>query len=207
MRMGQIRLKPVPTLPFEEDEMQRIIEACDRYSRRGTYGSQKRDRMRALTWPMRYSGLRIRDSVTCRRDRLKGVSLVSFQRAATAMPNSATTRRYDEPCIARDWRHSATWWTWLISAGRSSSSTKNWKKELGLDHFEGRSLRGWEHDVVLTALAYGFLQGERRQRRRTRLTLLHVRAVVQDVLTAHFFITQPNYLKWMLKLKDVDLRI
>jgi SRSO17 transposase len=81
------------------------------------------------------------------------------------------------------------------------------KDELGLDHFEGRSLRGWEHHVVLIALAYSFLQGERRQRPRTRLTLPQVRAVMQDVLTAHFFITQRNNLKWMLKLKDIDLRI
>jgi SRSO17 transposase len=81
------------------------------------------------------------------------------------------------------------------------------KDELGLDHFEGRTLPGWEHHVVLTALAYSFLQGERRQRPRTRLTLPHVRAVMQDVLTAHFFITQPQYLKWMLKLKDVNLRL
>ncbi len=81
------------------------------------------------------------------------------------------------------------------------------KDELGLDHFEGRSLPGWERHVVLTALAYSFLQGERRQRPRTRLTLPYVRAVVQDVLTAHFFITQPQYLKWMLKLKDVNLRL
>lgn len=81
------------------------------------------------------------------------------------------------------------------------------KDELGLDHFEGRSLPGWEHHVVLTALAYSFLQGERCQRPRTRLTLPQVRAVMQDVLTAHFFITQPQYLKWMLKLKDVNLRL
>jgi SRSO17 transposase len=81
------------------------------------------------------------------------------------------------------------------------------KDELGLDHFEGRSLPGWEHHVVLTALAYSFLQGERRQRPRTQLILPHVRAVMQDVLTAHFFITQPQYLKWMLKLKDVNLRL
>jgi integrase len=85
MRMGQIRLKPVPTLPFEEDEMQRIIEACDRHSARGTYGSQNRDRMRTLTWLMRYSGLRIRDSVTCRRDRLKGNRLFLYQ-AKTGVP-------------------------------------------------------------------------------------------------------------------------
>jgi hypothetical protein len=26
-------------------------------------------------------------------------------------------------------------------------------------------------------------------------------------LTAHFFMTHPGYLEWMLKLKDVQLRI
>jgi hypothetical protein len=31
--------------------------------------------------------------------------------------------------------------------------------------------------------------------------------VIQEVLTAHFFMTQPHYLEWMLKLKDVELRI
>ena len=31
------------------------------------------------------------------------------------------------------------------------------KDELGLDHFEGRSLPGWERHVVLTALAYSLL--------------------------------------------------
>ena len=31
------------------------------------------------------------------------------------------------------------------------------KDELGLDHFEGRSWRGWHHHVTLTMLAYLFL--------------------------------------------------
>jgi hypothetical protein len=26
------------------------------------------------------------------------------------------------------------------------------------------------------------------------------------VLTAHFFMTQPHYLTWMFKLKDVEMR-
>lgn len=81
------------------------------------------------------------------------------------------------------------------------------KDEIGLDHFEGRSLPGWERHVVLTAIAYSFLQSERRRRGQTHLTLPQVRAVIQEVLTAHFFMTQPQYLKWMLKLKDVELRI
>jgi SRSO17 transposase len=81
------------------------------------------------------------------------------------------------------------------------------KDEIGLDHFEGRTLPGWERHVVLTAIAYSFLQSERRRRGQTHLTLPQVRAVLQEVLTAHFFMTQPHYLKWMLKLKDVELRI
>ena len=80
------------------------------------------------------------------------------------------------------------------------------KDEIGLDHFEGRSLPGWQRHVVLTAIAYSFLQSERRRRGQTHLTLPRVRAVIQEVLTAHFFMTQPHYLKWMLKLKDVELR-
>jgi SRSO17 transposase len=81
------------------------------------------------------------------------------------------------------------------------------KDELGLDHFEGRSLPGWQRHVVLTAIAYSFLQNERRRRGQTPLTLPRVRAVIQEVLTAHFFMTQPGYFQWMLKLKDVRLRI
>jgi SRSO17 transposase len=80
------------------------------------------------------------------------------------------------------------------------------KDEIGLDHFEGRSLPGWQRHVVLTAIAYSFLQIERRRRSQTHLTLPRVRAVIQEVLTAHFFMTQPHYLKWMLKLKDVEMR-
>jgi len=81
------------------------------------------------------------------------------------------------------------------------------KDEIGLDHFEGRTLPGWQRHVVLTALAYAFLQTERRRRGQRHLTLPRVRAVIQEVLTAHFFITHPHYIDWMLKLKEVELRI
>lgn len=46
------------------------------------------------------------------------------------------------------------------------------------------------------------------QRRPSRdLTLPRVRAIIQEVLTAHFFITRPHYLHRMLKLQQVSLRI
>jgi SRSO17 transposase len=44
-------------------------------------------------------------------------------------------------------------------------SYKELKEELGLDHFEGRSWRGWQHHVTLVMLAYAFLVLRRRQRR------------------------------------------
>src|ERR1700747_1594639 len=55
------------------------------------------------------------------------------------------------------------------------------KDELGLDHFEGRSFPGWHRHVVLTALAYTWLQHERR-RAGARLPSLPVaRAVITEV--------------------------
>jgi hypothetical protein len=38
------------------------------------------------------------------------------------------------------------------------------KDELGLDHFEGRTLPVWQRHVVLTALTYSWLQSERHRR-------------------------------------------
>ena len=42
------------------------------------------------------------------------------------------------------------------------------KEELGLDHFEGRSWRGFHHHVAMTLLAYGFLLLERHRLTRAR---------------------------------------
>jgi SRSO17 transposase len=40
------------------------------------------------------------------------------------------------------------------------------KEELGLDHFEGRSWRGFHHHVCLVMLAYGFLALEQRRAKK-----------------------------------------
>ena len=81
------------------------------------------------------------------------------------------------------------------------------KDELGLDHFEGRSFPGWQRHVVLTALAYTWLQHERRRRGARLPTLPMARAVMTEILTAHFFVTHPYYLKTMLKLQEIQLLI
>ena len=72
------------------------------------------------------------------------------------------------------------------------------KTELGLDHFEGRTYPGWHHHVVLSAVAYAFLQTERRRRgAAVALTFPQVRAIVQEIFTGLLFITRDQYWKWL----------
>jgi len=81
------------------------------------------------------------------------------------------------------------------------------KDELGLDHFEGRSFVGWHRHVVLTAMAYTWLQDTRRRAGARVPTLPVARAVITEILTAHFFVTRPHYLETMQKLAAINLRI
>jgi SRSO17 transposase len=72
------------------------------------------------------------------------------------------------------------------------------KTELGLDHFEGRSYPGWQHHMVISAVAFAFLQTERlRSREDPRLTFPQVRAFVQEIFTGLLFISRPQYMRWM----------
>jgi SRSO17 transposase len=57
------------------------------------------------------------------------------------------------------------------------------KDDLGLDHFEGRTYPGWTHHVVLTAVAFTFLQIERAQATDgPRPTLPVVRGWVREIM-------------------------
>jgi SRSO17 transposase len=57
------------------------------------------------------------------------------------------------------------------------------KEELGLDHFEGRSWRGWHHHVTMVMLAHAFLRLEqRRGGKQSRWTLPQARREVQWLL-------------------------
>ncbi len=57
------------------------------------------------------------------------------------------------------------------------------KDDLGFDHFEGQPYRGWTHHVVLTAIAFTFLQLERpRNGNGARPTLPTVRLWVREIM-------------------------
>jgi SRSO17 transposase len=72
------------------------------------------------------------------------------------------------------------------------------KTELGLDHFEGRTYPGWQHHMVISAVAYAFVQRERiRPRQGPQLTFPQARAFVQEIFTGLLFISRPRYMQWM----------
>lgn len=61
--------------------------------------------------------------------------------------------------------------------------------ELGLDHFEGRTHPGWAHHTVLTAVAFTFLQMERRRwPDDPRPTLPCVRAWMREIAAILYFV-------------------
>jgi SRSO17 transposase len=75
---------------------------------------------------------------------------------------------------------------------------QDFKTELGLDHFEGRSYPGWHHHIVISAVTFAFLQTERMRRRDgPTLTFPQVRAFVQEIFTGLLFISRPRYMQWM----------
>ena len=62
--------------------------------------------------------------------------------------------------------------------------------------------------VVLTAVAYTFLQQERRHTRGTPLTFPVVRALVCEIFTALFFAAHPKQLDYIIQLRrHLPLRI
>ena len=70
------------------------------------------------------------------------------------------------------------------------------KQEVALDHFEGRTYPGLARHLVLTALAYTFLQLERRRSRASVLPSLNaVRRSVTEIVVAMLFATGERFAK------------
>jgi len=75
-----------PTLPFSREELSRILQACELYrGGRGQAGRANAQRLRALVLLLRFTGLRIRDAVTLRRDHMVNGKLLLFT-AKTGTP-------------------------------------------------------------------------------------------------------------------------
>lgn len=146
----------------------------------------------ARTWTAEFAALRVTPVVDWRHRRaLREVWLLAERAVGTATPHryyfsnlpatTAVTR------LARVIHQ-----RWAIE-----QQNQDLKTELGIDHFEGRTYPGWHHHVVLSAVAYAFLQTERRRRAAVALTFPQVHAIVQEIFTGLLFITRDDYWKWL----------
>ena len=61
--------------------------------------------------------------------------------------------------------------------------------------------------MAISAVAYAFVQSERRRPHKgPSLTFPQARAVITDILTAHYFLTHRRHLNMLLKLAEIPLR-
>ena len=160
-----------------------------------------RNRPTARQWTVECVAIRVTPAVDCRHRRLMPEVWLLAERDIGAtprtkyyfvnLPPTASVRQIVRLAHQR----------WAIE-----QQYQDLKTELGLDHFEGRTFAGWHHHVVLTAIAYNFLQTERQRGRRT-LTFPSVRGIVQEIFTAYLFAQRPHYLTRIEALRSVQLRI
>ncbi len=82
------------------------------------------------------------------------------------------------------------------------------KDELGLDHFEGRTYRGWTHHTVLAAIAFTFLQVERRRAPDAeRPSLPVVRGWVREIMAVLYVLSNRKLLNLLTSFqRDPPLR-
>jgi site-specific recombinase XerD len=87
MKLKAPKTSTPPTLPFNDDEVSRIIAACSQYSANyGGTGHANAHRLRALVLLLVNSGLRIRDAVTLSRERIDDKGNLFLHTAKTGVP-------------------------------------------------------------------------------------------------------------------------
>jgi integrase/recombinase XerD len=67
-----------PTLPFDEEDIDKMLAAADTFTAKGNVGAGNRKRVRAMILLLRYSGLRISDACTRERARLSETKLFLY---------------------------------------------------------------------------------------------------------------------------------
>jgi len=80
-------VKRSATLPFSDDEFKKILDAVEEYPQRHPQSPpEAKKKLRAFIVLMRYSGLRISDACTLRKDRVKDGKLFVYPHKTTDIP-------------------------------------------------------------------------------------------------------------------------
>ena len=122
-------VKPTPTMPFAQDEVIRILAACDRYrDSHGRTAQPNAKRLRGLVLLLRYAGLRIGDATSCPVERLQGDKLFLYTHKTGAPVHLKLPAFVVENLLSIP-RTCEQYWFWS-GAGKVDNNTETWRRRL-----------------------------------------------------------------------------
>jgi integrase/recombinase XerD len=123
------KIKHAPTMPFTQDEMIALLAACaDLSDNYGRVGGENGRRARALVLLLRYSGMRIGDTVTCSADRLTGDRLFLYTQK-TGVPVNVKLPPFVVEALVTVPKVSTQYFFWT-GEGKADTVAGNWRRTL-----------------------------------------------------------------------------
>jgi len=146
-----------PTLPYEREEMIRILAACDRYAQECRKGNEAyARRLRALVLLLRYSGLRIRDAVMISQNRIKNGKLLLYM-AKTGTPVYCPLPDFETNALeALPFESPLYFWT---GKSKPKSAVGHWQRSLAKLFKLEKVLNGHPHRFRYTFAVENLLAG------------------------------------------------
>ena len=116
-----------PTMPYTHEQMIAILAACDDFAQaQAPAGSGQR--LRALVLLLRYSGMRIGDTVTCPVDRVNGDRLFLYTQK-TGVPVQVKLPPFVVEALNAIPRMSESYFFWT-GEGKKDTAAGNWRRSL-----------------------------------------------------------------------------
>jgi integrase len=156
--------KPVPTLPFSDQEMEKILWAVDAYLEihpQSTVAIQKK--LKALILILRYAGLRISDAVVLTPEKIKGGKLFLYTQKTGTPVSCPLPKSVIEALAAAEDGGSYYFWS---GAGKVKTQITEWQERLkkvftiaGIPKGHGHRFRGYIRGITSRergAAAYRF---------------------------------------------------
>jgi integrase/recombinase XerD len=119
--------RPMPTLPFTDSEIEKILWATEVYPNKGIYGFESGRRVRAFIDLLRFSGLRIRDAATLAKEKLNDGKLLLYTQKTGQPVWLPLPKNLVEEMECLDHRGKYFFWS---GEGLEKSTVADWQRSL-----------------------------------------------------------------------------
>jgi integrase/recombinase XerD len=119
--------RPMPTLPFTAQEMEKILWATEVFPNKGIYSFDSGRRIRIFINLLRYSGLRIRDAATLSRDKVHNGKLLLYTQKTGQPVWLPLPKKVSEELDSVDSQGNYFFWS---GQGLPKSTVADWQRSL-----------------------------------------------------------------------------